>query len=287
MLKYRADLKSLLYMGITTSLFIFLWNAESFNIFLYLWHLFMAVSVSVMAHNHNHLPMWHSKAMNTITDWWITCFYGFPIFAWTPTHNQNHHKFVNKEPDYTKTYRYSEKNNFLTFMTYPSVSGYFQQSALLNYLKDRYKKNRTAFWMCILQIVILVSWIAFFLILDWKKALIYVVAPQQVSLFAVLIFNYIQHVHADEESDYNHSRNIVGSLNFFLFNNGLHTAHHMKANLHWSLLPEAHAKIEPLIDPSLNERSFWWYVFRVYILGMFGKRFRTKSMRLERMRAEK
>ncbi len=287
MLKYRADLKSLLYMAVTTVLFFYLWTAESFNIFLYLWYLFMAVSVSVMAHNHNHLPMWKAKTMNVLTDWWITCFYGFPIFAWTPTHNQNHHKFVNKEPDYTKTYRYSEKNNLLTFLTYPSISGYFQQSALAIYLKDRYKKNKTTFWLCIAQIVILLIWVGTFFFLDWKKALIYVIAPQQFSVFSVLIFNYIQHVHADEESDYNHSRNITGILNFFLFNNGLHTAHHLKANLHWSLIPEEHKKIEHLIDPALNEPSFWGYIFRVYILGMFGKRFRTTSLRLKRIERER
>ena len=286
MLKYSADLKSLLYMAVTTVLFFYLWTAETFNVFLYLWYLFMAVSVSVMAHNHNHLPMWKAKTMNVLTDWWITCFYGFPIFAWTPTHNQNHHKFVNKEPDYTKTYRYSEKNNLLTFLTYPSISGYFQQSALVVYLKDRYKKNKTTFWLCIAQIAILLIWVGTFFFLDWKKALIYVIAPQQFSVFSVLIFNYVQHVHADEESDYNHSRNFTGILNFFLFNNGLHTAHHLKANMHWSLVPQAHKKIEHLIDPELNEPSFWGYLFRVYILGMFGKRFRTTSLRLKRIERE-
>lgn len=283
MLKYNADFKSLLYMFVTTVMFIFLWQAESVNFLIYIWYLFMAVSVSVMAHNHNHLPMWRSKFMNVVTDLWITCFYGFPIFAWTPTHNQNHHKFVNKEPDFTKTYRYSEKNTIFTLLSYPAISGYFQQSSLLIYLKDRYKKNRQTFWLCILQIVVLVGWYLTFGLIDWWKALIYVFIPHQVSLFSVLIFNYVQHVHADEESDYNHSRNIMGALNFMLFNNGLHTVHHLNANMHWSLLREAHDKVDHLIDDSLKEQSFWWYLFRVYILGIFSPKARTKSMRLARI----
>ncbi len=270
-------------MFVTTAMFIYLWQFGAGNALVYIWYLFMAVSVSVMAHNHNHLPMWKSNFMNVVTDLWITIFYGFPIFAWTPTHNQNHHKFVNKQPDYTKTYRYSEKNNIFTLLSYPTISGYFQQSALGVYLKDRYKKNRKTFWLCMLQITALVIWVATFLFLDWYKTLLYIIIPQQVSVFSVLIFNYVQHVHADEESAYNHSRNIMGGLNFMLFNNGLHTVHHLNANMHWSLLPEAHAKVDHLIDDSLKEQSFWWYILRVYILGIFSSKARTKSMRLARM----
>ena len=53
--------------------------------------------------------------------------------------------------------------------------------------------------------------------------------------------------------------------------------------LHWSQLPEAHAKIAHRIDPQLNEVSLGWYVIRTYVLGLFVPKFRSKSMRLERM----
>ena len=120
-------------------------------------------------------------------------------------------------------------------------------------------------------------------ILDWQKALIYVIIPQQVSLNTVLVFNYLQHVHADEESEFNHSRNIVGwPLNFFLFNNGLHTIHHMHPGLHWSKTPEAHKEIAHNIREDLKENSILWFVFRVYILGVFIPTFRTNSLRLAR-----
>jgi len=124
------------------------------------------------------------------------------------------------------------------------------------------------------------------LLIDWKKALLFVVVPQQVATFSVLVFNYIQHVHADEESEWNHSRNVVGFLNQMLFNNGLHTAHHERSGLHWSVTPELHAKILPNIDPTLIERSFWWYIFRVYFLVAAIPKYRTTSMRQERMKRQ-
>jgi hypothetical protein len=51
--------------------------------------------------------------------------------------------------------------------------------------------------------------------------------------------------------------------------------------------PQEHKKIEHLIDDSLKERSFWWYIFRNYVLGFFKRRFKTRSMRLERIENEK
>jgi len=286
MLKNKADIKSLIYIFITTALFIIQWLFLGVNTFIYTWYLFMSVAVSVMTHNHNHLPMWQSKTLNTLTDWWLTVFYGFPIFAWIPTHNKNHHRFNNREGDDSITYRVSERNNFLTLISYPTISGYYQQKAIFGYLKDLKANNKVKYWLCISQYGILFMWIAGALLLDWQKALLFVIIPQQVSLFSVLIFNYVQHVHANEESEWNHSRNFTGFLNFMLFNNGYHTIHHHKAGLHWYKVPEAHKEIQDNINPILMERSFWWYIVRVYIISIFIPKLRTNSMRLERMREE-
>ena len=286
-LRYKADIKTLCYMGVTTLLFLLQWLYIGFNPFSYIIYLFLSVSVAVIVHNHNHLPIWKSKFLNNITDSWLTVFYGFPVFAWIPTHNKNHHKLNNRAGDYTITYRFSEKNNLVTLLTYPAVSGIYQQKAIRDYLKEKFQSDRKYFYLCIWQYVILVLWIAAAFVLDWEKALLYVIIPQQVSLFSVLIFNYVQHVHANEESEYNHSRNFTGGLNFMLFNNGYHTVHHDKAGLHWSIVPEEHKKIEHTIDKSLLERSFWGYIFRSYFLGLFSKKFKTDSMRLKRIENER
>lgn len=287
MLRYKADIKTLIYAFLTTALFVIQWKVTGFNPFIYFVYLFFSIAVAVITHNHNHVQIWKNKVMNVLTDWWLTVFYGFPVFAWIPTHNKNHHKLNNRIGDYTITYRFSEKNNMVTLLTYPTISGFYQQKAIREYLKELWKNKRSRFFLCVSQYGILVLWIAAALFLDWKKALLFVVIPQQVSLFSVLIFNYVQHVHANEESEYNHSRNFTGLLNFMLFNNGYHTIHHDKAGLHWSVTPVEHKKIEHLIDESLIERSFWWYIFRNYVLGFFAKSFKTNSMRLERIENER
>lgn len=287
MLKYKADLKSLVYIAITTAMFVYQWqNGFSFtplNIAIYIVYLHFSVAVSVMAHNHNHINMWKSKTINVITDWWLTVFYGIPVFCWIPTHNRNHHRYNNKQEDYTSTFKNYEDNTLFTLVSYPGVSSYYQiKEGIIPYMKNLYKTDRKIYWEYMIQTLVLVVWVAVFLIIDWKKALLFVIIPQQLSGYFVMIFNYVQHVHADEESKYNHSRNFMG-VNLFLFNNGYHTVHHDKAVMHWSESPAAHAKIAHLIDPKLIEKSFWGYIFRVYIIGPIFPKMKTKSMRLQRI----
>lgn len=289
MLKYKADTRSVFFIIITTCLFVFLWmngSELSTGVFvpLYILQLYMAVVVAVMVHNHQHLPMWKNKWMNILTDNWLTAFYGFPVFGWIPTHNSNHHVHINKEEDYTRTYQVTEKNNLLTLVTYPALSGMKQQKAIFQYMVELWSSNRRKFWFHLLQVVSLFAFIIVAFIIDWKKAIWYVIIPQQISLYSVLIFNYVQHIHADEESPINHSRNFTGwGLNFTLPNNGYHTAHHMSPGLHWSKLADKHKEIESQIDPRLNEKSFLWFIFKTYFLGAIVPSLRTQNLRSERM----
>jgi beta-carotene hydroxylase len=285
LLTYRADRRTLSYMAVTTALLFVQWNLAALQPLLYLWSLFMAVSVAIMAHNHNHVPIWRSRLLNILTDYWLTLFYGFPAFGWIPTHNKNHHFLNNKKGDYTITYRVSEKNNIFTLLSYPSISSYFQQAPIAAYLKTLRRCDRPRFYLAASQYLVLGLYYAGMLLVSWKKALLFIVIPHQVSLFSVLIFNYVQHVHTDEESAYNHARNFTGLINLALFNNGYHTIHHKSPGIHWSETPSANRQIQQFIDPSLNERSFWWYMLRVYLLAPFHSGFGTVSKRLERIQA--
>jgi beta-carotene hydroxylase len=284
LLTHRADRRTLSYMAVATAMLIVQWNLAAIQPIIYLWSLFMAVSVAIIAHNHNHVPMWRSRFLNILTDYWLTLFYGFPAFVWIPTHNKNHHFLNNKQGDYTITYRISEKNNLFTLLTYPTISSYFQQKPIANYVRNLRRSNPPKFYLAVSQYLVLALYYLAAIVWNWKKAVLFIVIPHQVSLFSVLIFNYVQHVHTDEESAYNHARNFTGLINLALFNNGYHTIHHEAPGIHWSETPAAQKEIQHLIDPALNERSFWWFVLRVYLLAPFHSGFGTVSKRLERIK---
>ncbi len=286
MLKYKADLRTVVYFLVTTSLFFLQWR-YGFNWIVYIIYLHFAVAVSVITHNHNHLNIWTKKWLNILTDWWLTVFYGMPIFVWIPTHNRNHHRYNNKEQDVTRTYRHTENNDFVSLIQYPSISGYNQmKEGIIPYMKELKEKNSQQYRENLMQLAVLIIWTIFFFILSWEKALLYVLIPQQVSQLTVIVFNYVQHVHADEESEYEHSRNFMG-VNLFLFNNGYHTVHHQRASMHWSETPAAHEKIAHLLNPELIELSFWGYLFRTYVISVFIPRYRSSSKRLARIAKEK
>src|SRR5690242_19428801 len=79
--------------------------------------------------------------------------------------------------------------------------------------------------------------------------------PALFSLWTIHLFNYEQHVHTNPWSDHDHSRNFVSpTLNFLLFNNGYHGAHHEHPGSHWTKLREEHAKIAAQIHPSLVQK---------------------------------
>lgn len=238
---------------------------------------YLALACGVIAHNHNHCPTFSSKLMNEAFGNWISIFYGYPTFAWIPTHNLNHHKFVNRAGDATITWRYTNRHNALVAATYFFVSSYYQSDPIKAFIKKAREKNPKLHRRVMLQYGIWagahVALLSLAIGLHGVKTGLYVwglscLVPALFALWTIMLFNYEQHVHADPWSKHDHSRSFDGWwLNFLLFNNGYHTAHHENPGTHWSKLREVHESIAKEIDPRLIERNMWWYFFRQYALA--------------------
>jgi fatty acid desaturase len=248
---------------------------------------YLALAAGVMAHNHNHCPTFCSRKLNALLAYWLSLFYGYPTFAWIPTHNLNHHKYVNKAGDATITWRYTNRNEWLVASTYFFVSAYWQSDPIKVYIRKARQQNRPLYLLIVSQYVI---WGGFYVgmfalacaLHGWKQgALVWVFAlgiPAFFALWTIMLFNYIQHVHTDPWSRHNHSRSFTGkALNFLLFNNGFHAAHHETPGAHWSTLPALHQKIASEIAPELQLRSFASWLLKSYLLGIFEPRFRTRQ----------
>jgi fatty acid desaturase len=252
--------------------------------------LYFGFCAGVFSHNHNHSPVFKSRRLNAVYSAWLSIFYGYPTFAWIPTHNLNHHKYVNKAGDATITWRYSKKNTWLVASTYYFVSVYWQADPIREFIAKARAGNRSLYRQIVSQYVILVGAqvgllslaIAWHHDVWWRGPVVWFFGFAIPALFAnwsMIFINYLQHVHTDPWSEHNHSRNFVSKFaNWFVFNNGYHAAHHESAGLHWSKLPEAHAKIAHLIDPELNQPEIFGFCIKTYLLGSFIPRFRTKQV---------
>jgi fatty acid desaturase len=287
--RFAADYRTLFWTLVLTPAVVALQFARP-ELVPYLWWVscYFALACGVIAHNHNHCPTFKDKRLNQLFANWISVFYGYPTFAWIPTHNLNHHKLVNRAGDATITWRYTNRHNLLVAATYFFVSSYFQGYPIRAFIAKA-KANNPALYRRIMgqyifwggsHVALCVTAVA----LHGVSTGLYVYAlacgiPAFFALWTIMLFNYEQHVHTDPWSEHNHSRSFYGGvLNFLLFNNGLHAAHHENPGLHWSKLSQAHAALAPKIDPQLLHYSMWFYFFRQYVLAMFVPNLGTKQV---------
>jgi beta-carotene hydroxylase len=240
---------------------------------------YFALACGIIAHNHNHCPTFTSKRANTLFALWISIFYGYPTFAWIPTHNLNHHRFVNTEGDATITWRFTNRHNALVASTYFFVSSYYQSGPINAYIANAKAKNPALYRRIMTQYFTwggaYVALLGLAIALHGVRTGFYVwgfglALPAFFSLWTIMLFNYDQHAHTDPFSEHSHSRSFTSPiLNFLLFNNGYHGAHHEHPGVHWTRLPALHAEVESQIHPSLVQKSVWWYWFKQYVLAAF------------------
>jgi beta-carotene hydroxylase len=279
MLRHSADRRTLLYMAVTTGVLIAQWTAETFQPQLFAASLVLAFAVSVMHHNHQHLPLWKSAWLNHATDVWFTLFQGHPGFCFGPAHVGDHHAHPNTERDTTRTWRWHDGNSLLGFLAHPAHFAWAVLPLLARHARQLWHTEPGRFGIVVLHYAVLASAVGLALWVDWARAVLFVVIPQAVAMFFLLGANYLQHAHADDLSRWNHSRNFVGWLNPWFFNVGLHTAHHEHGDAHWSELPRLHAQIAPRLDPRLVEPSLIGYALRVFGAAVLFPSLRSRSLR--------
>jgi fatty acid desaturase len=194
---------------------------------------------------------------------WLSAFYGCPLFAWIPTHTQNHHRYTNGDGDETRTSRHTEHDTVWAALTYPLKCARWQlPSVVRHFHKQRARGRARALYA---QLLVLAAAQLAALVLGVRQhgttlgLVLYgtvVLGPALLAPYLMMLTNYFQHVGCDANSPHDHSRNFVSSFwNWCVFDNGYHTAHHDRPGLHWSRLRDAHARRSHLISPHLNQST--------------------------------
>lgn len=277
-LRYRADVRTVAYMLVAIAIPVVHWSLNGFSVWLLTASVVMAFAISAMHHNHAHVPIWTSSAPNVMTELWFAVFQGHPGFVFNPMHVENHHRYHNGPKDLTRTHRCFDSNNLFGLLFHPFEFIHGAVPHILSHARQIMRDDGWGFMLVVSQYILIVIVDGLLVWVDATRALYCVLVPQGAALFFLLISNYLQHAHADGESEFNHSRNFLGLINPLFFNVGYHTAHHHAATLHWSELPDMHRKLAPRIALHLNEPSFGWYCLRVFVLGVFFRRFRSNAM---------
>ena len=278
MLRHRADIRTLAFVAFYYALVVAEWRVAPWRWYVVLPLVVLTCVVSwicaVITHNTLHTPVFKNRTANKVFQVALTCAYGFPVSEYVPGHNLSHHKFTQKRSDLMRTSKARQSWNLLNlFVFFPRVGADIFSE---NYRYVSMMKQRMPRWYHQLMIELIVCWgaKAALLLLDWRKALVFIVVPHFYAVWGITTVNFLQHDGCDEDHEYNHSRNFVGRIfNWFTFNNGFHGIHHEHPGLHWSLCPAAHyEELHAGIDPALEQKSLAVYLFKTFVYP--GKRLR-------------
>jgi beta-carotene hydroxylase len=238
--------------------------------------LYLAYCAGALSHNHNHAPVFRGKLANSLYSAWLSFFYGCPLFVWVPTHNQNHHRYLDGPGDATRTHLHAAQDNLWAALSYPTRSAFAQAPMIWAYaVAAAQRRHPSRFRQIVLETgtVAVGHGAALLLALHGhgllRGALLYALAlgiPAGFSAWSMMFTNYLQHVGCDHASPDNHSRNFVSAwLNWLVFHAGYHTVHHEHAGSHWSRYPALHALRAARIDARLKQRTILGYCFQTYL----------------------
>ena len=267
LLHYRADWRSIAFVLLAIACYAVQWLGVWRHPLLLIASMLLVFIGCIINHNHQHHPTFVHRTSNALFGMLITLAIGVPASVIVAMHNLNHHVHNNNERDHVRATIVDFRWRWLNPLLFPFV-------ALSRFAKEKasvmrqWKISRPGLYQQLTaERVVLYPMLVVLLIFKPVPTLLYLAVPYLFGQWAILAINHLQHVGCETGSKYNHSRNFVGRWgNWWFFNNGFHTAHHLRPGLHWSKLPEYHARIEQHIQPQYNCRSLIWSGIQLYLL---------------------
>ena len=217
----------------------------------------LGILIAPINHHHQHLNSFRAAWLNRLYDLVLALQSGVAPYAWVLHHNFGHHlNYLNQPPhDSPDESRWTRSDG--------TQMGRFEYSVqlLLHYQIDivRIGLRRTkTFRYFLLMKLPLWSLLGVGLWIRPLETLLVFVLPAFLTLFHTIWATYEHHAGCRPNKCLDSSRNRDNRLyNALTGNLGLHTAHHMRPGLHWSLLPALHAKIRDEIPEELIFKTFW------------------------------
>jgi fatty acid desaturase len=275
----RLTLRMILVMSV---LMAGLWRYPTWPViavYLTLWA-WLVAPVILMLHCTMHRPFIRSpKWLGSAQSYAMMFFFGIPT-GYTQHHMGMHHVEDNVGEDLSATTRY-RRDSFFHFLHYFGRFFFFSLVELTAYLlrKRRTTMARRALTGELVQLSLMAGSVAL-----WPRfGLVAFVTPYVVIRFLMMAGNWGQHAFINTSRPNNGLSNSVTCINAGYnrraFNDGYHIGHHLKANRHWTEMPqdfldsrELYAREDAIVFSGLDN-------FLVSVLlwtgqwGMLAKRF--------------
>jgi len=242
LLKFKADrLPVTIFFTLTLLDFALYFAVDSFWVIAAWWFVMVPIKglIGAWNHHHQHLAMFHAKPLNRILEMSFALHTGASTNAWTLHHVHGHHmNYLNQDKDEARwRQRSGETFGFLTY-TIVTVATAYQRAYVVGRRHPRLLRSFIGYGL--LTLAILATLVAF----KPVNGLFLFVFPVITSFVATVAATHKHHSGLDTEDHMEASRNYTSRFRNALTGNlGYHTAHHYRQGLHWSKLPDLHAKI--------------------------------------------
>jgi fatty acid desaturase len=258
-LKYKADRGPIAYVSAVFLLRLVVWSLAS--------PLLCAIAVIPLAllgmfiapinHHHQHVNTFSHPWLNRIYDLILALQCGVAPYSWVLHHNLGHHvNYLNQPPhDSPDESRWRRPNG--------TTMGRIEYSIqlLAHHQIDIFRiglRHRKYLRYLLLMKIPLWSLIGVGLWFRPIETVLVFLVPSFIALAHTVWATYEHHSDCPQTSHLSASRNRDNRIyNALTGNLGLHTAHHKRPGLHWSLLPELHEQIQREIPEKQILRTFW------------------------------
>jgi len=217
----------------------------------------LGMFIAPINHHHQHVNSFRSAWLNRLYEVVLAVQSGVGPYNWVLHHNLGHHLNYLNQPPHTSPDESSWRR------ADGSQMGRFEYTLvlLLRHQVDivrvglRHPRYLRGFLLMKLPL-----WGAIGVALALRPvetALIFLL-PSFIVLAHTIWATYEHHAGCPQDDHLGASRNRENRIyNLLTGNLGLHTAHHKRPGLHWSLLPQLHEKIRSQIPSDQILKSFW------------------------------
>lgn len=252
--RHKEDRWPVLIVLMLTTLDFILYVSVSNLSMLFIYYLAMIIPKGVICawnHHHQHIFTFRNTALNRGLEFAYALHTGVTTHLWRLHHVLGHHlNFLDQEKDESRWERKDgTQMGMIEYTLNVAITAYPRGYAV----GKRYPKQLKPFLIYTAITFVIVA------ALVWYKpaaGIMLFALPMMTSLIFTAYVTYDHHSGLDTENEFEASRNKLSPVyNFLTGNLGYHTAHHHKQGVHWSRLPELHAKIKDKIPEYLYRKA--------------------------------
>jgi fatty acid desaturase len=217
------------------------------------WMLFMVPKgiLSAWNHHHQHVMTFRSPALNRVLELCYALHTGITTNTWVLHHVLGHHQnFLDQTLDESRWKRADGSRMGMLEYTLSVAGTAYPRAYRVGKQHPRHQRDFLLYGAITALVVVGLVYA------KPLAGLFLFVLPMVTSMLYTSWVTYDHHAGLESDNHFEASYNIMNRwFNRLTGNLGYHTAHHYRQGVHWSRLPELHARIAPQIPAHLYRKS--------------------------------